>query len=59
MALCKRSPMLTDDEIIDIVLKYIDENIYNYAVKILLLNLDKAIMMYNQKGSEVGERNTL
>lgn len=34
MALCKRNPMLTDDEIINIILRYIDENIYNYAVMI-------------------------
>lgn len=34
MALCKRNPILTDDEILNIILKYIDENIYNYAVMI-------------------------
>lgn len=34
MALRKRPPILTDDEIINIILKYIDENIYNYAVMI-------------------------
>lgn len=34
MALCKRNLVLTDEEIINIILKYIDENIYNYAVMI-------------------------
>lgn len=34
MALYKRDPILTDEEIINIVLKYIDENIYNYAIMI-------------------------
>lgn len=34
MALCKRNLVLTDEEIINIILKYIDENIYNYAIMI-------------------------
>lgn len=34
MALCKRNLVLTDEKIINIILKYIDENIYNYAVMI-------------------------
>lgn len=34
MALCKRNLVLTDEEIINSILKYIDENIYNYAVMI-------------------------
>lgn len=34
MTLQKRNPVLTDDEITSIILKYIDENIYNYAVMI-------------------------
>ena len=34
MALCKRNLVLTDEEIINIILKYIDENIYNCAVMI-------------------------
>lgn len=34
MALCKRNLVLTDEEIINSILKYIDENIYNHAVMI-------------------------